>query len=145
MTLAIETAVRGVADVLRDRVAPTLTDGYVIEAVRLSGIMLTIMANAADDAVALRVAENAQLRAVFTDAANVVTDAVLRARLSDAAGSADPGLRISELDREAERLRRLLVALQIRLEAQIDDAAVALNRRIWRLLQDIEKSRAPRI
>ena len=40
MTLAIDTAVRGVADVLRDRVAPTLTDSYAIEAVRLAGIML---------------------------------------------------------------------------------------------------------
>jgi hypothetical protein len=144
MTLAIDTAVRGVADVLRDRVASTLTDSYAIEAVRLAGIMLTIMANAADDAVALRVAENAQMRALFSEALAVVTGTALSSQLEKAAGSTDPGLRISELDYETDRLRRLLVALQIQLETQADSAAAALNQRIWRLLQEVEKSRAPR-
>lgn len=144
MTLAIETAVRGVAEVLRDRVAPTLDDSYAIEAVRLSGIMLTIMANAADDAVALRAAENRQLRTLFGEATAVVEDAALRARLAQVAASVDPGLRISELDRETDRLRRLLVALQVQLEAQADAAARAMNQRIWRMLRDIEQSRAPR-
>jgi len=145
MTLAIETAVRGVADVLHGAVAPTLDDSYAIEGTRLSIIMLTIMANAADDAVALRVSENAQWRALFREAAGIVADTALAATLADAAGSAEPGLRISELDRETDRLRRLLVTLQIQLEAQADDAAVGMNRHIWRLLQDIEKQRAPRI
>ncbi|TVV73342.1 hypothetical protein [Sphingomonas solaris] len=144
MTLAIETAVRGVAEVLRDRVAPTLDDGYAIEAVRLSAMMLTMMANAADDAVVLRVAENGQLRALFGEAAGIVDDATLSARLEEAARSSDPGLRISELDRETDRLRRLLVALQIQLEAQADEQATILGQRIWRMLRDIEASRAPR-
>lgn len=145
MTLAIETALRGMADVLRDRVAPTLDDGYAIEAVRLSDIMLRIMANAADDAVALRVAENARMRALFGEAAGVVDDAAMRAVLTAAAGSSDPGLRISELDRETDRLRRILVTLQTGLEARGDEAARAFDRRIWRLLRDVETSRAPRL
>lgn len=145
MTLAIETAVRGVAEVLRDRVAPTLDDSYATEAVRLSAMMLTIMANATDAAVALRVAENAQLRALFSDAAGLIADAALAAQLTEAAGSTDPGLRISELDRETDRLRRLLVETQVQLEAQAGDAtALALDQRIWRMLRDIEQSRAPR-
>lgn len=144
MTLAIATAVRGIADVLRDRVAPTLTDDYAVEAVRLSGIMLNIMANAADDAVALRVAENAGFRTLFAEAAEIVADASLKARLLEAAASTDPGLRISELDQETNRLRRVLVVLQVQLETQADDAAIALNQRIWRLIQDIETARTPR-
>lgn len=145
MTIAIETAVRGVAEVLRDRVAPTLDDGYATEAIRLAGMMLTIMANATDDAVALRVSENAALRTLFGDAAEIVAYPALAVQLRETAASADPGLRISELDRETDRLRRLLVKTHIQLEAQVGDAAaLGLGQRIWRLLRDTEQSRAPR-
>lgn len=145
MSLSIETAVRGIAAVLRDRVAPTLEDSYATEATRLSVTMLTIMANAADDAVALRVEEHAAIRALLAEAAKVVGDAELAARLAQAAGSRDPGLRISELERESDRLRRLLVALQVQLERQDDEAARAMNQRIWRMLREIELARAPRV
>lgn len=145
MTLSIEAAVRGVADALREKVAPTLTDSFATEVTRLSINLLTIMANAADDAVALRVEENARVRALLGDGAAVVGDTVLAARLAQAAASPDPGLRISELDRETDRLRRLLVDMQVGLEAQDDAACRALNQRIWSLLRAIEASRAPRL
>ncbi|HEX7821322.1 MAG TPA: hypothetical protein VF463_11970 [Sphingobium sp.] len=145
MSLSIETAVRGVADSLRDRIAPALDDSFAIEVSRLSGILLTIMANAADDAVPLRVEENGAIRALLRDGAALILDADLAARLTEAAVSVDPGLRISELDGETDRLRRLLIALQIRLEESSGSAAQAMNQRIWRLLRDIEANRAPRI
>lgn len=145
MTLSIEAAVRGVADALREKVAPTLTDNFATEVTRLSTNLLTIMANAADDAVALRVEENARVRTLLGDGAAVVGDTVLAARLAQAAASTDPGFRISELDRETDRLRRLLVELQVSLELQDDVACRTLNQRIWSLLRDIETSRAPRL
>ena len=149
MSLSIEATLRGVADVLRDRVSPTLDDSYAIEATRLSTMMMTIMANAADDAAALRVAENAHWRALFLEATaptlTILADPALAARLREAAASADPGLRISQLDAETDRLRRLAVALQVQLEARADPAAVAFNQRIWQHLRAIEKDRAPRL
>ncbi|HEX7819147.1 MAG TPA: hypothetical protein VF463_00865, partial [Sphingobium sp.] len=103
------------------------------------------MANAADDAVLLRTEENGAIRALLRDGAALIRDADLAARLAEAAVSVDPGLRISELDGETDRLRRLLIALQIHLEESSGSAAQAMNQRIWRLLRDIEASRAPRI
>lgn len=146
MSLSIETAVLGMADLYGTRIGPTLTDSYAIEANRLAVIMLTIMGNGADDAVALRVAENAQLREVLAAGAAIVSDTQLAERLRDAAGAVGSGLRISELDDESERLRRLLIALQVELEQQPEHpAALALDQRIWRLLQAIQESRAPRL
>ncbi|HEX7819681.1 MAG TPA: hypothetical protein VF463_03575 [Sphingobium sp.] len=145
MSLSIETAVRGVADALRDKIAPALEDSFTTEVSRLSVILLTIMANAADDAVPLRVEENAALRAILSDGAPLVDDGGLAGQLTQAAASADPGLRISELDGETDRLRRLLIALQERLESSVDPAAKAMDQRIWRLLRDSEEKRTPRV
>lgn len=145
MSLSIEAAVLGVADALRDRIAPALGDDFAIETSRLSAIMLTIMANAADDAVVLRVEENAAIRALLGEATDVVGQTGLAARLKDAAVSTDPGLRISELDAETDRLRHLLIEAQIVLEGSADPAARALDQRIWRFLADVETKRAPRL
>lgn len=144
MSLSIEAAVLGMADVMRTRIGPTLTDEYAIEANRLAAVMLTIMGSAADDAVALRVAEHAELRALLGDAAALVDEPDVAARLTEASQSTDPGLRISELDAESGRLRTLLMDVQVRLETASASAATAMTQRIWRLLQTIEQNRAPR-
>ena len=146
MSLSIEKAVLGMADLYRDSIGPTLTDNYAIENNRLAVIMLTIMGNAADDAVALRVAENGAVRALLGQGAAHVADPALAAQLAEAAGSTDPGLRIGELDGEADRLRRLLIDLQIALEADpASPAAHTLDQAIWRQLQTIQSTRAPRL
>ncbi|GGA37365.1 hypothetical protein [Sphingomonas psychrolutea] len=140
MILTIETALRGAADILRDRIAPAVDDTFVGETARLAGMLLRMNADWVDDAAAIRVAENAVLRALFADARSVVSDASLAARLAEAAQSGDPGLRVSELDRESNRLRGLLTDLHLHVEA----SDRSFDQRIWRLLEDFEAARAPR-
>ena len=143
MNLTIETALHGVATALRERIAPALTDSFAGEAARLAEILVTLCASSVDGAVAVRAEENAAIRALFADAAPVVNDAATAARLTDAARSSDPGLRISDLDRENGRLRQMLIDLHAQVEGQDGIAAREVDRRIWCLMRDAEAARFP--
>ena len=144
MSLSPEICLRGVIATLQDRVTPALTDSYAGEASRLAGLVLTITANGLDDAAAVRFAENGALRALFGDARKTVGDPGLAARLEAAGAAEGSGLRLSELDRDNDGLRALLVELHAQVEGQSDDAARAIDSRIWRMLKDFEAARAPR-
>ena len=143
MNLTLETVLHGVAATLRDRVTPAVGDSFAAEMSRLAAMLVTIAANGVEDAAAARVWENAALRDLFADAP-IGLDPALRTRLIEAARSVDPGLKISELDRENDRLRKLLVELQAEVEVDESAAAQALNTRIWSLLRAAEERRAPR-
>jgi hypothetical protein len=143
MNLTIDNALHGIAELLRDRIGPEIGDPFAAQMARLSCMLLTICANAADDAAELRVEENAAIRALLGDAAALV-DPPLSVRLAEAAISADPGLKLGVLDGETDRLRRWLVELQAGIEGRAGETAQAMNQRIWRLLETIENTRAPR-
>jgi hypothetical protein len=145
MSMPIDTTLHRIADVYREQIMPVLDDGFAIETARLGGMLLTLSANAVDDAAALRVDENADMRALFAQARDVVADAALAASLAEATESRDPGLRVSELDAENDRLRRLLVSTHAQVELQDDDAARETARQIWRMLAAFETRRAPRL
>ena len=87
-------------------------------------------------------AENAAIRALLGEVAGLF-DGGLAGRLGAAARSADPGLKVSELDAENHRLRLLLIEAQAVLEVRDDAAARAMDQQIWRLLEEIEIKRAP--
>ncbi len=142
-SLTIDNALHGIGELLRDRISPEIGDPFTGQMARLSCLLLRICANGVDDAAELRVAENATIRAILGDAAGLVAGP-LAARLGEAAGSADPGLKLSVLDGESHRLRSLLVEAQTALEAIGGAAALALDQRIWRLFEEIEAARAPR-
>ena len=143
MNLTLETALHGIAATLRDRITPALDDPFAIESARLATMLLTVAANGVDDLAAIRVWENGAIRTLFAELGDAVATP-LSATLTEAAGSSDPGLRISELDRENGRLRALLVQLHAAIEDQPGDKARARERRIWGLLREIETARAPR-
>lgn len=140
MILSIQTALRGVADMLQARIAPAIDDKFAGETARLADMLLRLNADWVDDAAAIRVAENAAIRSLFEEAGPVVSKSSLAARLAEAAASADPDLRISELDRESNRLRKLLAELH----AHVEQADTCFAARIWRLLERLEAARAPR-
>jgi hypothetical protein len=144
MKLRTETVLEGIADALRDRIAPRLEDGFAANDARIAQTLLAITRLARDDEVANKVEENRRLREIFTDAAGMLGDAELAARLKTAGGSRDPGLRISQLDAETGRLRTLLVELHAHVEQQDDEQAKHIDQAIWRALRDIEAPRAPR-
>ena len=144
MKLTTATMLEGVAEALRDQVAPALPPGFASENVRMATALIQIAARTGDDAVANRVEENRKIRGLLGPGAELVADAQLAESLAAASRLVDPGLRISQLDEEAGRLRRLLVALHASLETLAGAAAQALHRAIWQALADFETARAPR-
>lgn len=143
MKLTAAAVVEGVVDALRDQVAPRLDDAFASEAARMAQSLIAIVGRAGDDAAAIPVAENARMRAIFAEAADVA-EGNLAARLAQAGQGSDPGLRISELDAETGRLRLLLIELHTWLEQQQDGEARRLGREIWIAMRDFEMARAPR-
>ena len=144
MKLTHAMVLEGVIDTLRDQIAPGLEDPFGREAARLAGSLIAIAGRSGEDAVAIRVAENDRMRAIFGEAAAVASDAALRGKLEAAASSSDPGLRLGELDAETGRLRALLVELHAWLEEQDGAEARRLDRAIWLALREAELARAPR-
>ncbi len=140
MKLTGETVLEGVIVALRDQIAPGLTDAFAAEAARMAQALVAIAGRAGDDAAAIRVAENARIRALLGEGGDLLGDAEFIA----AAGSVDPDLRISALDAETGRLRALLVGLHTRIEAEDSPVARRLDQAIWRALRDFEMARAPR-
>jgi hypothetical protein len=141
--LTLDTALLGVEELLRDRISPAIDDPFAAQMARLSGILLRICANGVDEAAEIRVEENAAIRMILGEAAELVS-APLASQLQQAAASADRGLKISVLDAENHRLRVLLVSAQSALENSKDGAALSLDQRIWQLLEAAEAKRAPR-
>lgn len=143
MKLTHVTLLEGLAETLRDRIAPHIEDAFAKEAARMSQALILIAGRAGEDAAAIRVEENASMRAIFGEAAPLAQGDLAR-RMGDAAASSDPGLRISELDTETARLRALLVELHVWLEQQDSPEARKLGQSIWQLMHNAEMARAPR-
>ena len=140
MRLTLEASLRGIGELLREDVAPDVQTPFIGQSVRMAGGLLTICANWVDDAAAIRVEENAAIRAVLGEVAASL-EGELAERLRAASLSADPGLRISQLDAENNRLRLLLIEAHAAVERK---SLHALDAAIWRLLEDIELKRAQR-
>jgi len=98
----------------------------------LIGLVLGMSAAEYDRAAEVRVAENADLRALFAELAKDAPDAVLRGKLETSASSKDESLRISALNHANDALRRLLTEAMIDAESR---GAKASERRIWTVLQ----------
>jgi hypothetical protein len=143
MNLTIDNALHGIAELLRDRISPEIGDPFAAQMARLSCMLLTICANGVDDAAEIRVDENSAIRALLRNAAALV-DPALSARLTEAAAADDPSLKLGALDDENHRLRGLLVEAQAVIERLAGANALAMDQRIWRLLEDIGINRAPR-
>ena len=144
MKLTSAMVLEGVIESLRDQIAPGLDDAFAKEAARMAGSLIAIAGRAGEDAAAIRVEENDRMRSIFAEAAEVVSEEGLSARLREAAQSQDPGLRISQLDAETGRLRKLLVELHAWLEERGEPEARRLDQAIWRAIRDAEMARAPR-
>lgn len=144
MKLRPGTVIEGIEETLRDRIAPLIDDPFAANDLRMALSLLAIVRLGRDDEVALKVEENRKLREIFANAAGEVDDANLAARIANAGASQDPGLRISELDAETGRLRKLLVELHDHVDSRDDEEAFGISQAIWRALRDIEMPRAAR-
>jgi hypothetical protein len=112
--------------------APLLPNSFAIGGASLLGIMMTFAAQEYERGADIRVAENADMRTLFRDAAPQIGDAELKAMLSKAAATEDRSLKISMLNAENTELRRVLIRLQAHAE---EKGLTALERRIWDVLK----------
>jgi hypothetical protein len=119
---------------LMSDVMPHLQPTYRQASVMITGLLLGMVREESERAVARRVEENAALRALFERALPVVSDAALREKLAGAARTRDDSLLVSALDRSNDALRALLIELHAHVEELSSPAARALDDEIWREL-----------
>jgi hypothetical protein len=115
-------------------VMPAVQPAYRQASVTVHAMIVAAVREEIDRAAARRVEENRALRALFADAAPVVSDAALRGRLAEAARGADASLLVPELEADNRVLRALLIELHAHVEGVAGDAARRLEAAIWREL-----------
>jgi hypothetical protein len=94
---------------------PESAGDYTSGMIGVTGMISALAAQEAERGAAVRIAENAMLRALFSRAG--AYDAGLDGRLSGAASSDDGDLSITALDAANATLRRALIALHEAVEA----------------------------
>lgn len=138
----VPVALQKLAAALLVEVAPAVGVDYLQRNTGVAALMLNLASEEWDRAAARRVDENAALRALFRDAAPVVADAALRARLEEEASGTDGDLRISALETANAALRGLLVELHAHVEVLEGPRARALEDAIWAELRRSTERRA---
>jgi hypothetical protein len=120
---------------LLSQIAPLLPTGYSQGTASLLAVLAMMAAQEYERGAEIRVAENADIRALFAELAPMLSDATLKASLLSAAGNKDTTLTISALDTANYELRRLLIALQSHIEDRPEPEAREAERRIWNVLR----------
>ena len=115
--------------------APHVEPAYRRSSVSLEAVLLLCAREEWDRAAARRVEENGALRALFADAAVEVEDTGLRRRLEAGASCEDPSLRVEDLERVNQELRRLLIELHGYVETWKAPAAPRIEAAIWQELR----------
>lgn len=135
MKPSVESVLQKLAANMLLEVGPALPAGYVQSSMGVTAMLLQCASEEFDRAAARLVEENAALRALFGDAIEGVEEAMLREQLEVAAGGADPGLHVSELEGANAQLRGLLIALHAHVEERSDPAARQIESAIWQELR----------
>lgn len=105
-------------------------------------MMLIFAAQEADRAADVLYTENAALKALLKEAADLDLPEPVRTAARAAAAAPDPGLRVSALAALNADLRRDLITLHEAVEASPAPWAEALEARIWDLLRTGAAARA---
>lgn len=133
---------RGFFGTMLTEIAPNLNAEYSTGSIGIMSMMVYLTAQEYERAAEVRVADNAEMRTIFADAAKLVGDEGLKARLSEAAGTKDRSLLISVLDEDHSALSAILIELQTYVEESTAPWAAGLEERIWdHLLAATERRR----
>lgn len=127
----VPVVMRGLFGTMLMEIAPNLTAEYSAGSIGIMSMMIFMTAEEYDRAAEIRAAENAEMRALFAEAAGLVEDAGLKAKLAEAAKGKDASLRVSALDKENAALAALLIELQAHVEDSAAPHAAGLEARIW--------------
>ncbi|ABS64111.1 conserved hypothetical protein [Parvibaculum lavamentivorans DS-1] len=140
----VPVVMRGLFGTMLTEIAPNLTAEYSAGSIGIMSMMIFMTAEEYDRAADIRAAENAEMRALFAEAAGLVDDAGLKAKLAEAAKGRDGSLRVSALDKENSALAALLIELHVHAEESTAPHAAGLEARIWDyLLASVERRKLP--
>lgn len=126
---------------LAESIVPKLS-GFEANGAAMMSAMLVMIGEEWERGAARRVEENAAIRAIFSQALPLVSDAALSTRIKALTAGHDEDLHISALDKANAELRTELIALQTHVEGVDSDAARGLNDAIWAELSASVKRRA---
>jgi len=132
----------GVAGALMTQIMPEVRTPIAVQTVSLSAALLSMVAQEFDRAASRQVEENRAIRALLSDAHDIVGDLALRGRIK--AETADPvehDLHVSALQLVNDRLRSLLIDIHAAVETTPGGAAATLNDRIWDELKESTRRR----
>jgi hypothetical protein len=124
------------------KTGPGIANAYEQSSVMVMAVMFSAVQEELERAAARRVAENAELRRIFSEAAPVVAAPDLRRRLEAAASGGDASLAVSDLERANCALRALLIELHAHVEELESPGARGVEQDIWRELVASTERRA---
>lgn len=130
-----DTVINSAVGTFMAEVLPHVGVDYAASNAGVICLMLLMAGEEYDRAADVRYRENNEMRALFADAADAITDNELAERLRDAAASSDESLRISALNAANDDLRRLLIDLHACVEEEEGDGARKIDRGIWDFLR----------
>lgn len=142
MSLPLVKVLQDAAQVLMSDLAPQLEAGYAQGNAGMIGMLMGMSVLEMERGVHIRQQEISACQALFMDAAAVLQDAELAARLRASAGLQPLSLLLSELDRLLALLRADLIDLHDSVERSDVRWAREMERRILCLLRDAATSRA---
>lgn len=127
----IPDVLRGFTVTLLTEILPNLGVEYSMGNTAVMSQSLAVIANEFERGAEIRFRENEEMRALFAEAARVVDDKALAARLTEAATGCDASLLISALDKMNGELKTLLIELQAAVETSNAPWASTLDAKIW--------------
>lgn len=145
MTPDVDAALRTIMISLMTEIAPDVKSSYRQASTNILAIAAMFMADEYDRAADVRVHENAEMRRLFELCSALVADVTLRTKLEAESRAQDESLRITALNEANTRLKKLLIELQVALEASEQLVARDARKRIWAFLRESAERRALRL
>lgn len=112
---------------LLTQIMPAIDDSHFAGSTYVLSMLMNFAAQEYERGADVRVTDNAEMRAIFRDAADHVGDATLKNELVNAAGGTDVSLVISALNRSNDVLKEMLIRLHEHVEQRSDEWAVICN------------------
>jgi hypothetical protein len=136
---------RLIASSLATEIYPQINSSYHQAALAQIIELLVGVAADLDQAASRLIEENHQIRAVFGNAVQIVTDSDLKERLEAAIQAEDTDFTISALDKSNQALMALLIELHAQVEIQEGEEAKKIETAIWQELTMRAMRRLPAI
>ncbi len=130
-----------VATTLMTQYVPVMTAEKAKAELGLSALLIGVVSEEMERAVARRVEENREVRGLFSRFLSVVQDEDLKVRLSKAAEGRETDYRVSAMDKANCDLLELLTEFHGHVEGLEGEGARAAEEAVWKALENWTKRR----